>query len=205
MKHAYTRRSNVNSKVQANMHTSWNNQCNPDMQCSNTWTIETSKDCKSNTRSNKNWVLLEGLGQVGFQLRLKWGVCLWRKADYSRLFQNDALNNKMFCPERDTSFFLGDPSAKTAPWQANILHSESPNITPSPTPTVCLDPSGHKTCPRDDHPRSSGRLASNGNNVSIAQGLRLRYSFCFNSERFWLFHCQHEGRRKRKMVEGRWR
>ena len=30
-------RSNVNSKAQANMHTSRNNQCNPDMQCSNTW------------------------------------------------------------------------------------------------------------------------------------------------------------------------
>ena len=30
--------SNANSKVQANMHTSRNNQCNPDMQCSNTWT-----------------------------------------------------------------------------------------------------------------------------------------------------------------------
>ena len=77
MKHAYTRRSNVNSKAQANMHTSRNNQCNPDMQCSNTWTIEISHDCKSNTESNKNWVLLEGLGeQVGFQLWLKWGVCL---------------------------------------------------------------------------------------------------------------------------------
>ena len=77
MKHAYTRRSNVNSKAQANMHTSRNNQCNPDMQCSNTWTIETSHDCKSNTETNKNWVLLEGLGeQVGFQLWLKWGVCL---------------------------------------------------------------------------------------------------------------------------------
>ena len=77
MKHAYTRRSNVNSKAQANMHTSWNHQCNPDMQYSNTWTMETSHDCKSNTKSNKNWVLLEGLGeQVGFQLWLKWGVCL---------------------------------------------------------------------------------------------------------------------------------
>ena len=29
MKHAYTRRSNVNSKAQANMHTSRNNQCSP--------------------------------------------------------------------------------------------------------------------------------------------------------------------------------
>ena len=96
MKHAYTRRSNVNSKAQANMHTSWNNQCNPDMQCSNTWTMETSHDWKSNTRSIKNWVLLEGLGkQVGFQLWLKWRVCLcvadgeWRKADYSRLRDPD--------------------------------------------------------------------------------------------------------------------
>ena len=70
-------RSNVNSKVQANMHTSRNNQYNPDKQCSNTWTMETSHDCKSNTKSNKNWVLLEGLGeQAGFQLWLKWGVCL---------------------------------------------------------------------------------------------------------------------------------
>ncbi len=69
MKHAYTRRSNVNSKAQANMHTSWNNQCNLDMQCSYTWTMETSHDWKSNTKSIKNWVLLEGLGkQVGFQL-----------------------------------------------------------------------------------------------------------------------------------------
>ena len=47
------------------------------MQCSNTWTIEISHNCKSDTKSNKNWVLLEGLGeQVGFQLWLKWGVCL---------------------------------------------------------------------------------------------------------------------------------
>ena len=69
MKHAYTRRSAVNSKVQANMRTSWNHQCNPDMQCSNTWAIETSHDCKSNPKSNKNWVLLEGVGkQVSFQL-----------------------------------------------------------------------------------------------------------------------------------------
>ena len=51
MKHAYTRRSNVNSKVQANMHTSRNNQCKPDMLCSNTWTMETSHDCKSNAKS----------------------------------------------------------------------------------------------------------------------------------------------------------
>ena len=36
MKHAYTRRSN--SKAQANMRTSRNNQCNLDMQCSSTWT-----------------------------------------------------------------------------------------------------------------------------------------------------------------------
>ena len=77
MKHAYTRRSNANSKAQANMHTSRKNQCNPDMQYSNTWTMDTS-----NTKSiiiviHKNWVLLEGLGeQVGFQLWLKWGVCL---------------------------------------------------------------------------------------------------------------------------------
>ena len=47
------------------------------MQCSNTWTMETSHDWKSNTKSFKNWILLEGLGkQVGFQLWLKWGVCL---------------------------------------------------------------------------------------------------------------------------------
>ena len=189
MKHAYTRRSNVNSKhAQANMHTSWNNQCNPDMQCSNTWTIETSQDCKSNTKSNKNWVLLEGLGeQVGFQLRLKCGVCLWVAdgerqiiPDYSKMMH---LTTK--CSALSRHFFLSRrPSAKTAHWQANILHSESPNITHSPTPRVCLDPSGHKTCPRDDHPRSSGRLASNGNNVPIAQDLR--HSFCFNSKRFWL-------------------
>ena len=84
MKHAYTRRSNVNSKAQANMHTSWNHQCNPDMQGSNTWTMDTSHDCKSNTKSNKNWFLLEGLReQVGFQLWLKWGVCL-RVADGER-------------------------------------------------------------------------------------------------------------------------
>ena len=51
MKHAYTRQSNVNSKVQPNMHTSRNSQCNPDMQCSNIWTMETSHDCKSNTKS----------------------------------------------------------------------------------------------------------------------------------------------------------
>ena len=39
--------------------------------------METSHDWKSNTKSIKNWVLLEGLGkQVGFQLWLKWGVCL---------------------------------------------------------------------------------------------------------------------------------
>ena len=77
MKYAYTRRSNANSKARANMHTSWKNQCSPDMQCSNTWTRETSHDWKSNTKSINNWVLLEGLGkQVGFQLWLKWGVCL---------------------------------------------------------------------------------------------------------------------------------
>ena len=46
-----TRRSNVNSKAQANMHTSRNNKCNPDMQCSNTWTTETSHDCKSNAKN----------------------------------------------------------------------------------------------------------------------------------------------------------
>ena len=69
MKHAYTRRSNVNSKAQANMHTSRNHQCDPDMQCSSTRTMETSHDCKSNTESIKNWVLLEGLReQAGFQL-----------------------------------------------------------------------------------------------------------------------------------------
>jgi len=51
MKHAYARRSNANSKVQANMHTSRNNQCNPDTQYSNTWTMHTSHDCKSNTKS----------------------------------------------------------------------------------------------------------------------------------------------------------
>ena len=59
------------------------------MQCSNTWTMDTSHDCKSNTKSIiliiyiKTGVLLEGLGeQVGFQLWLKW-VCLcvadWEK------------------------------------------------------------------------------------------------------------------------------
>ena len=93
MKHAYTRRSNASSKVQANMHTSLNSQCNPDMQCISTWTMDTSHDCKSNTKriiikKFFKWVLLEGLGeQVGFQLWLKWGVCVWRmeKADYSRL------------------------------------------------------------------------------------------------------------------------
>ena len=53
MKHAHTRRSNANSKAQANMHTFRNNQCSPDMQCSNTWTMETSHDCKSNTKSIK--------------------------------------------------------------------------------------------------------------------------------------------------------
>ena len=37
MKHAHTRRSNANSKAQANMHTPRNNQCNQDIQCSNTW------------------------------------------------------------------------------------------------------------------------------------------------------------------------
>ena len=51
MKHALTRQSIANSKMQTNMHTSWNSQCNPDMQCSNTWTMETSHDCKSNTKS----------------------------------------------------------------------------------------------------------------------------------------------------------
>ena len=51
MKHAFTRQSIANSKMQTNMHTSWNSQCNPDMQCSNTWTMETSHDCKSNTKS----------------------------------------------------------------------------------------------------------------------------------------------------------
>ena len=53
MKHAHTRRSNANSKAQANTHTFRNNQCSPDMQCSNTWTMETSHDCKSNTKSIK--------------------------------------------------------------------------------------------------------------------------------------------------------
>ena len=53
MKHAHTGRSNANSKAQANMYTSWNHQCNPDMQCSNTWTMETSHDCKSDTKSIK--------------------------------------------------------------------------------------------------------------------------------------------------------
>ena len=38
-------------QAQANMHTSRNNKCNPDMQCSNTRTMETSHDCKSNTKS----------------------------------------------------------------------------------------------------------------------------------------------------------
>ena len=51
MKHAYTRRPNANSKVQANMHTSRNNQCIPNMQCSNTWTMDTAHVCKSNTKS----------------------------------------------------------------------------------------------------------------------------------------------------------
>ena len=51
--YAYTRRSNANSKAQATMHTSRNNQCNPDMQCSNTWTMETSHDCKSGTLPSK--------------------------------------------------------------------------------------------------------------------------------------------------------
>ena len=51
MKQAYTGRSNTKSKAQANMHTSRNNQCNPDMQCSNTWTMDTSHDCKSDTKS----------------------------------------------------------------------------------------------------------------------------------------------------------
>ena len=36
MNHAYTRWSNINSKAQANMHTSWNNQC---IQCSY-WAIQ---------------------------------------------------------------------------------------------------------------------------------------------------------------------
>ena len=60
-----------------------NNQCNPDMQCSNTWTMDTSQDCKSNAKSimiiiyMRTGVLLEGLGeQVGFRLWLKCGVCL---------------------------------------------------------------------------------------------------------------------------------
>ena len=88
MKHAYTRRSNVNSKAQANMHTSWNNQCNLDMQCSNTWTMETFHDWKSNTKSIKNWVLLEGLGkQVVFNCDLNEEyVCVWRM-EKGRLFQ----------------------------------------------------------------------------------------------------------------------
>ena len=46
-------RSNVNSKAQTNMHTSRNNQRNPDMQCSDTWTMETSYDCKSNANTQK--------------------------------------------------------------------------------------------------------------------------------------------------------
>ena len=68
MKQAYTRRSNVISKAQANMHTSRNNQCNPDMQCSNTWTMETSHDCKLNTNSiinnNKKLGSIERFGRT---------------------------------------------------------------------------------------------------------------------------------------------
>ena len=51
MKHAFTRQSIANSKVQAKMHTYWNNRCNPDTQYSNTWTMDTSHDCRSNTKS----------------------------------------------------------------------------------------------------------------------------------------------------------
>ena len=48
--------------------------------CSNTWTMETSHDRKSNTvKSIKNWILLEGLGeQVGFQLRYEFVSAVWR-------------------------------------------------------------------------------------------------------------------------------
>ena len=68
MKQAYTRRSNVNSKAQANMHTSRNNQCNLDMQCSNTWTMETCHDCKSNTKSiilKNNYKQMGSIGRFG--------------------------------------------------------------------------------------------------------------------------------------------
>ena len=45
MKHI--RRANANSKAQPNMHTSRNNQCNPDMPYSNTWTMETTQTCRT--------------------------------------------------------------------------------------------------------------------------------------------------------------
>ena len=100
MKHAYTRLSNVNSKVQTNMHTSRNNQCNPDMQCSNTWTMDTSHDWKSNTKSIIITIYINKLGSIGrfgrtsgfstVTLMRSMFVCGgWRKADYSRLRDPD--------------------------------------------------------------------------------------------------------------------
>ena len=95
MKHAYTRRSNANSKAQANMHTSRNNQCNPDMQCSNTWTMDTSHEYKSNTKSinkNKNkakngfyWKVWENKWVFNCDLNEEY-VCVWRMEN-GRLFQ----------------------------------------------------------------------------------------------------------------------
>ena len=92
MKHAYTRRSNVNSKAQANMRTSWNHQCSPDMQCNNTWTMETSHNCKSNTKSKKTkqnktgfyWKVWENKCVFTCDLNEE-DVCVWRM-EKGRLF-----------------------------------------------------------------------------------------------------------------------
>ena len=91
MKHAYTRRSNVNSKAQANMHTSRNNQCNLNMQCSNTRTMDTSHDCKSNTES----IIIIIYVKTGFYLKVwenKWVFNCdlneeYVRVDKGRLFQ----------------------------------------------------------------------------------------------------------------------
>ena len=116
MKHAYTRRSNVNSKAQANMHTSRNNRCNPDMQCSNTWTMDTSHDCKSDAKSITNWVLLERLGeQAGFQLWLKWGMCLCAADGERQIIPGYGT----LIGERSLArVFLSEPQCKQRPWSA---------------------------------------------------------------------------------------
>ena len=66
MKHAYTRQSNAISKAQANRHTSRNNQCNPDMQCSNTGTCTcrnfTAEKCLCfGIKTNSFWTSVQSM------------------------------------------------------------------------------------------------------------------------------------------------